>query len=311
MGKMTFFLAFMVCICMVYLLLFGTNKKSLPGAIVLKLKTWFLTRDHVKRGELFLSEFQNLKIRSMLKLQKNDNNQEAIILTPFLFYTHLVEDILRTEKTLGVGLSEMLLEIKNSVMSDIKFLRMKQEIFRSTHFQMFAMSGLIWLFVSSCERYLELNFHVLLYVAIFIWQLIGFLLFKLISSMREESFFSAYSPWFLLLYRSRLFLKSHLETAQFFQYITIELENIKKFEKSDSFEFERQSFYNVINHCRDQGIRGDRELVDLTQHLQDKRLFRLDKFQRELSFLKFFILCFFFLLTYLAFVIYLFSFFMD
>lgn len=272
---------------------------------------WVHDLDQVKRGERFLLEFQNLKVSTLLQKHRNVDQHEALFFTEFLFYNSLLEEVLRLEKILGIGFSEMLLEIKNSVMVDIKFVRQKQELFRSTYFQMIIMSGLIFFFINSCENYLELSFSWSLYVGIFFWQALGLGLFYYMGKCRERAYFQAFSPWFSLLYRTRLFLKSHLETAEFFENVTLELEKIREWEKRGAFEFERLSFYRVLNNCRDQGLRGDQELVDLTQHLQDKRLFKLDKFQRELGFFKFFVLCFFFLLTYLAFVIYLFSFFMD
>lgn len=300
---------FVVLLITVFICLF-LGEKGAPS-LYKKLKDKFHDLDQVKKGEQFLGEFQDLKVRSLFKMQTSEAKVAPMIFTKFLFYTQLLEDVMRFEKILGVGPGAMLLEIKSSVLSDIKFIRQKQELFRSTYFQMVMMSGLIFFFISSCERYLELNFHWRIYFFIFTWQIIGAGIFYLVSKKREENYFEAYSPWFFLLYRVRLFLKSHLETAEFFESTALELEGIKKYEQKNSFEFERQSFYRVLNHCRDQGLRGDQELVDLTQHLQDKRLFKLDKFQRELAFLKFFILSFFFLVTYLGFVIYLFSFFMD
>lgn len=297
---------FVACLIVLYSLLKDEEKLFFN-----KLKTWWHNQDQVKRGELFLSEFQGLKIRSLLKLQQPQSGQDGFLFTPFMYYPQLLEEVLSLEKNLGVGFSDMLLEIKNSAMVDIKFIRMRQEIYRSTYFQMIIMALLIWFFITSCEKYLELHLPWSLFASVISWQFLGVGIFIFLSRFREKYYFQAYSPWFLLLYRSRLLLKSHLETADFFQKITIDLDNIKKLEKEESFEFERLSFYRVLNHCRDQGLRGDQELADLTQHLQDKRLFKLDKFQRELAFLKFFILCFFFLLTYLAFVIYLFSFFID
>lgn len=277
----------------------------------LRALDWVHDLDQVKRGERFLSEFQKLKVHTLLQTHRRLDQHEPLLFSSFLFYNNLLEEVLRLEKILGIGFSEMLLEIKNSVMIDIKFVRQKQELFRSTYFQMLAMSGLISFFIKSCENYLELSFSWTLYASIFFWQALGLVFFYYVGKIRERVYFQAFSPWFLLLYRTRLLLKSHLETAEFFENVTLELESMREWEKRGEFEFERLSFYSVLNNCRDQGLRGDQELVDLTQHLQDKRLFKLDKFQRELGFFKFFVLCFFFLLTYLAFVIYLFSFFMD
>lgn len=266
--------------------------------------------DQVKSGEKFLQDFQDLRVRSLLKMQSTQN-ESAVKTNSFLFYRPLLDELLRIESSLGVGLSQVLLEIKSSVLTDIKFVRQKQEGVRSTFFQMIFMSGLIFLFVRSCEHYLDLNFSWSLYFFIFVWQILGAILFYLVQQKREDDYFAAFSLWFFLLYRIRLYLKTHLETADFFSNTTLELEKIKLSEKKYVFNFERQSLLQILNHCRDHGLRGEQELMDLTQHLQDKREFLLDKFLRELAFFKFFILCFFFLLTYLGFVIYLFSFFMD
>ncbi len=256
-----------------------------------------------RRGGLLLSQVSSWSSESSLGLFT-----KSYVFFPYKFYSNLLEDLYKLERQDGVVVKSFLLEIRKSLMQDISFEKKKKTEIGNGFYQMFFMSGIIFLFLFVLESQLNLKVPFFLKLGIILWQLIGTTLFALTVIWIENKIFTPFSDFIYYLYRLRSMCSIHIDANALFLSFREFCESTKK-HKSTKSSVNRVE--ELLIRLRDMGIPIGSELKEIQEDLWDDMLFEFEKFQKKLFFMKFLVLTFFFLATYLVFVLYLFSFFME
>lgn len=278
----------------------------------IKLKRIF---QNIKKWELFSSELSNgeeLLQEVIFWIQGQESNALATkerVFSNFKNYPLLLNELNRFERQFGIGVRDFLLEIRFGIMKDLLFETKKRQEKMNGLWQMAFMSVIIFGFIYLTSNQLELNISLLFLLSLLGIQLVGVVLFLWGLKRIERWFFHHYylilNHLFSLRAWSELDVNSD-KMNQFFQHFRQEISQAGQ--KKFAFLFVRLS--RLINQQRELGVSIKHELKEMQMQIWEERHFEFEQFQKKIVFFKFAITAIFFLSTYLAFMVYLFSFFM-
>ncbi len=218
-------------------------------------------------------------------------------LNHFRFYNDLLEKSVLFSKNYGASFRKPLHVIKRSLLKEIDIVRKSKTFQGQTNAQFFVMMMICWGFSFYSANLMGTKLNSSMLVALFLWQMIGFISFNHVFRLRNERMTSKYS----LLFKNFITYQTLLEVSlpisevkrlcHFSDLVSVEDKGLK-------FFIDR--FFSLIKIREEQG----RETAeDISFLLDDFRLFyeeALDGNLKFLTVLKFIWLVVFFLSTYLV-----------
>ena len=269
----------------------------------------------IKNAPIFSSELsvaESLLQEVIFWIQSRESglrSSEERVFSPFKNYPMLLNELNHFERQFGIGVRDFLLEIRLGIMKDILFETKKSQEKMNGLWQMAFMSLLIFGFIYLTAVQLELKFSALFLMGIFLWQIFGVMFFLWGLKRIERWFFHHYYQILSHLFSLRAWCELDVNSeklSQNFQHFQNEVS--KSGQKKFAFLFVRIS--RLINQQRELGVSIKGELRELQMQIWEERHFEFEQFQKKIVFFKFAITAIFFLSTYLAFMLHLFSFFM-
>lgn len=273
------------------------------------------TGEKIKQAEIFSNDL--MKAEKLLQqviewIQSQDSGRRAVserVFVEFKNYPILLNELNHFERHFGIGVRDFLLEVRLGIMKDLLFETKKHQEKINGLWQMGFMSALIFGFIYLTSAQLELTFSRTFLALILLWQLFGVVVF--LWGLKKVEWWFFYRYYLILNHLFSLRAWSELDVnsdkmQQVFQRFQSEL--AKAGQKKFAFLTERIA--RLLNQQRELGVSIKLELKEVQMQVWEERHFEFDQFQKKIVFFKFMITALFFLSTYLAFMLHLFSFFM-
>lgn len=229
-------------------------------------------------------------------LLHTNGTSNALDLPQYKFYTSIVFMILTTSKKLGSSLHYPLSIIKKSLLKDIEFQTKLQGFIGETYSQFIVMMLICWGFTIYSGSMLNLEFDILLSLALFLWQLVGLISFYFIYRKETLNLEKSINP----LYTNFLMYQALLNVSMPISQIKMNCDfNSLVNVKLRGADFYISRFFKLVEIREKYGKETGQEMELLLEDLNGFYDSTLAKCLKKMTVFKFIWLCVFYLSSYL------------
>lgn len=232
--------------------------------------------------------------------QMGQGNREERGLPSYKFYSGLITTLLEVMRRFGGTTKEALLFLREGLQYDLQFEKKISELRNGTFFQMFIMASITWGFIYFALMITQTQISQTKLLGIFSWQLMGFLLLPfLINSLRKRYFSDIGQVW------KTLYVLKSLERMPLSRSEVLRLSDLQELEglKNKKLLPIIQKIKRLGQDCLKLGKSYDSDLKNLMEELRFMENWHFSLFEKRLTGIKLLLLGFFFLPSYLVFII--------
>lgn len=232
--------------------------------------------------------------------QMGQGNREERGLPSYKFYSGLITTLLEVMRRFGGTTKEALLFLREGLQYDLQFEKKISELRNGTFFQMFIMASITWGFIYFALMITQTQISQTKLLGIFSWQLMGFLLLPfLINSLRKRYLSDIGQVW------KTLYVLKSLERTPLSRSEVLRLSELQELEglKNKKLLPIIQKIKRLGQDCLKLGKSYDSDLKNLMEELRFMENWHFSLFEKRLTGIKLLLLGFFFLPSYLVFII--------
>ena len=232
----------------------------------------------------------------------------ASFLPKYKFYTNLLEQLLSTHRTQGIGIKKFIPEIRLALICDLQFEKKILDEIISAFLQFLVITATTWSFVFLSKSLVQIPLNNTVTAGMISLEIVGIFIFNQLVSHFKNKVFEPFSKAIeeLYLFSSLLAvgmpINEVLKTSGIMQGGFASHKNFKNFDSR---------FKKLIARMKETGlspIEETQEIIREIWHLQEVYFL---KFTKMVQLLKFVILAFFFLPAYFLYLYSIFKFFME
>lgn len=254
---------------------------------------------------IYLKFSKTHKIREIMKMisyyeMQNIQLQIQRPIPQYSFYTNLLEFLIQAKFKLGAEITEILQELKEKLLVELKNQTKLESIHRSSFIQFFIISVFSFIVILMTIHILDIKIEVRPLFLSLLWQGVGiFVYYTLVRSMDKKILnqslqFKASFYSFLSLRPLPLSIQDKLEMCS--------LKNLYTHK-----DLLTEKFLEVIHQYVKVGQCNEHELKIISRELNMIQEEKLDQLNKKVQALRFFVLCVFFFTSYLFNILQLFG----
>lgn len=232
--------------------------------------------------------------------KRGSEDQGNSVFPEYKFYSDLTATILEMMRRFGGSTRESLSYVREGLQQDLQFEKKIKEVRLGTLFQMLLMTLITWGFIYCSLQVTEAEVGGIKLLGIFCWQSIGLLLLPmLINFFRKRYFHSIGKIW------KTLFILKSLERTPLPRSEVFRLSEIQDIESISNGKLS-PVIQKIKKLCHDSlkiGRSYETDLKNLMEELRFIENWHFSLFEKRLGGVKLFLLGFFFLPSYLSFII--------